>query len=81
MLTLVQVVYSVYLLIGPWFPARFLSEAAPGLYFALGALIRLPVTGDWRFVSTVDTLISGNLQTLFVLLPLTLWTAAVASRW
>lgn len=76
-----QVVYSIYLLIGPWFPARFLSEAPPGLYFALGALIRLPPTGQWQFVSTVDTLITGNLQTFFSLLPLTLWTAAVASRW
>eukprot|EP00891_Asterochloris_glomerata_P003733 jgi/Astpho2/3733/Aster-04917 len=79
-LSSVQVVYSIYLLIGPWFPARFLSEAPPGLYFALGALIRLPPTGQWQFVSTVDTLITGNLQTFFSLLPLTLWTAAVASR-
>ena len=80
-LSSVQVVYSMYLLIGPWFPARFLSEAPPGLYFALGALVRLPATGHWHFVSTVDTLITGNLQTFFSLLPLTLWTAAVASRW
>ena len=80
-LSSVQVVYSIYLLIGPWFPPRFRSEAPPGLYFALGALIRLPPTGQWQFVSTVDTLITGNLQTFFSLLPLTLWTAAVASRW
>ena len=78
---LLQVLYSVYLCIGPWFLAQFLSEAPLGLYFALGALIRLPGSKRWRFVPTVDALIVGNVHTFFTLLPLTLWTAAVASRW
>ena len=58
-----QVWYGVYLARGPWFAARFLTDAPIGLYFPAGVLLRhgaragdrLP--GGWRFTRMPDTLI------------------------
>lgn len=53
----------MYLARGPWFAARFLTEAPLGLYFPAGVLLRHgaragdPLPGGWRFTRMPDTLI------------------------
>jgi hypothetical protein len=79
MCTLMQVLYSVYLFFGPWMAAEFLSGEPPGLFFAGRVLFRQ--RGVWRQRPDPDALRVAAVHYATCLLPLTLWLAAVMSRW
>ena len=79
-----QVLYSVYVPLGPWFAARFLSDQPLGLFFSQGVLLLSPPSkgvGAWQWLPCADTLMLANRFTLFTMLPGTLWLAGVVSHW
>ena len=81
-----QVLYSVYVPLGPWFAARFLSDRPLGLFFSQGVLLlRAPSQGGgvWggQWLPCADTLMLANRFTLLTMLPGTLWLAGVVSHW
>ena len=77
--SIVQVLYSVYLFIGPWLAANYLSGEAPGLFFMGHVLFRH--VGVWQWRGDPDTLRVGAVHYATCVLPFTLWLAAVVSSW
>lgn len=71
----------MYLLVGPWFIARFLSDAPLGLYFPHKVLLKPHKDGPWRWIDTADTYIVVVMHMLGTVLPMTLWVAWVLSSW
>lgn len=74
-----QVLYGVYMFVGPWLAARYLSREVPGLFWAGGVLFRH--RGAWRWRGDPDTLRVGVVHYATCVLPLTLWMATVVSSW
>ena len=76
-----QVLYSLYVPVGPWFAARFLSSQPLGLFLSQGVMLSPNAETSWRWLPCADTSILANRFTFFTLLPGTLWLAGVVSHW
>ena len=74
-----QMLYSAYLHSGPWMAAEFAAGAPPGLFFMGSVLFRH--RGAWVSRADPDTLRVGLVHMATFVLPATLWTAGVVSRW
>ncbi len=71
--------YSLYLMVGPWMAASYLSGEPPGLLFA--GTVSFCWGGDWHARADADTLRLGLVHLATFLLPATLWLASVQHRW
>ena len=78
---MLQMLFSIYVPLGPWFAARFLSNRPLGLYFAQGVLIGSSDSTSWQWHWVADTLIIVNKFMALTVLPGTLWLAWVVSSW
>ena len=74
-----QVLYSAYLHSGPWMAAEFAAGEPPGLFCMGSVLFRRQ--GAWAARADPDTLRVGLVHMATFVLPATLWTAGVVSRW
>ena len=74
-----QVLYSLYLVVGPWIAAEYLSGEPPGLLFA--GRVYFCWAGQWQARADADTLRLGLVQLGTFLIPATLWIASVVHRW
>ncbi|CAL8465131.1 g4666 [Coccomyxa elongata] len=74
-----QVLYGMYMVVGPWLAARYLTGEVPGLFWAGAVLFRH--RGAWRWRGDPDTLRVGIVHYATCVLPLTLWMATVVSSW
>lgn len=71
--------YGVYMVVGPWMAAKYLSGEVPGLFWAGAVLFRH--RGAWHWRGDPDTLRVGVVHYATCVLPLTLWMAMVTSYW
>lgn len=74
-----QVLYSLYLVCGPWMAPQYLSGEPPGLLFM--GRVGFWAAGQWRARADADTLRLGLVHLGTFLIPATLWIAAVVDRW
>lgn len=74
-----QVLYSLYLVAGPWMAPRYLSGEPPGLLFMGKVYFRW--AGQWRARADADTLRLGLVHLATFLIPATHWLASVVRRW
>lgn len=73
--------FSLYVPIGPWFAARFLSTRPLGFFFAQGVVVNATEGSGWQWEKVSDTLILSNKFMALTVLPGTLWFAWVVSSW
>ena len=74
-----QVLYSLYLVAGPWMAPLYLSGQPPGLLFMGQVWFRC--AGQWWGRADADTLRLGLVHMATFLIPATLWMASVVRRW
>lgn len=73
--------FSLYIPLGPWFAARFLSSRPLGFFLAQGVLINPQEGSGWEWEQVADTLILSNKFMALTVLPGTLWFAWMVTSW
>ena len=81
-----QVLYSLYLLVGPWVAALLLEGSPLALVFPYGVYGRFGggsgggAGGGWGLVSTPDTMFICFFHLASCVVPMTLWVACVVGQ-